>query len=161
YQKMDCAHCHGELGQGVGGIAPSLLNDPRKMQANRTPIMQFAVLYYGIPGWDHPAMINKLSVRETWDLVFYVRSFTSAPLTAVELQKLEKIFGTNCADCHGEDGYGDGPLGHNLEPLPANFHQKDRFLDREDSMLWNHIANGLYPSAMPSFIYAKDRANDV
>jgi mono/diheme cytochrome c family protein len=30
------------------------------------------------------------------------------------------VFATNCAVCHGEKGYGDGPAGAALDPAPKN-----------------------------------------
>jgi len=30
------------------------------------------------------------------------------------------VFATNCAACHGEKGYGDGPAGAALDPAPKN-----------------------------------------
>jgi mono/diheme cytochrome c family protein len=32
-----------------------------------------------------------------------------------------KVFVTNCAMCHGQDGKGDGPAGASLNPKPRNF----------------------------------------
>jgi mono/diheme cytochrome c family protein len=161
YSKLRCAECHGDKGEGANFAAPRILSDPTKEQADRTPIFQYKILCYGVPGWDHPVLRGRLSNREVWDLVFYVRSFTSPPLTAAERDRLGTVYGANCADCHGEKGYGDGPLSHNLAPLPANFHQFDRFFDRQDSMLYNHIADGLYPAAMPGFFGRRDRMNGV
>lgn len=161
YERLNCAQCHGIDGGGNNFQAPSLLNDPAKVEADRTPIFQYQTLYYGVPGWDHPVLKDKVSRQEVWDLVFYVRSFSRPPLTAEELHKLGSVFGSNCADCHGVRGFGDGQLAHNLEPLPANFHQYDRFFDRQDSMIYTHIAEGLYPAAMPSFYMRQDRLNGV
>ena len=112
-------------------------------------------------GWDHPALKDKVSTQDIWDLVAFVRSLSRPALTASERHHLGAVFGANCADCHGVKGYGDGALSHNLDPLPANFHQYDRFLERQDTMLWNHIADGLYPAAMPGFLDRQDRANNV
>jgi mono/diheme cytochrome c family protein len=39
------------------------------------------------------------------------------------IAKGHTIFTTNCASCHGPDGYGDGPAAAALNPKPRNFHQ--------------------------------------
>lgn len=160
WEKMKCAECHGVDGHGISGKASADLARPSK-SGRGSPIFHYKLLAYGVSYWDHPRLKNKLSVREIWDLVFFVRAFESPPLSDAELEAMEPVYGANCADCHGQKGYGDGPLGHNLAPLPANFHQFSRFFDREDAMLNAHITEGLYPSAMPSFLGREDRANGV
>lgn len=161
YERLKCAECHGEGGHGVGGRANQDMTDPNGKLAEETPIYQYKLLTYGLKNWDHPVLGATTSRREIWDLVFYIRSFNSPPLSTAELASIKEVFGANCADCHGLKGYGDGPLSHNLDPLPANFHQYNRFYDRDDPMLKIHISEGLYPSAMPGFLDREDSTNNV
>lgn len=42
------------------------------------------------------------------------------PLGADAATAGAEIFATNCASCHGEKGYGDGPAGAALDPAPKN-----------------------------------------
>lgn len=42
------------------------------------------------------------------------------PLGADAAEAGAKVFATNCASCHGEKGYGDGPAGAALDPAPKN-----------------------------------------
>jgi mono/diheme cytochrome c family protein len=42
------------------------------------------------------------------------------PLGADAATAGAEVFATNCASCHGEKGYGDGPAGAALDPAPKN-----------------------------------------
>ena len=75
--------------------------------------------------------------------------------------EVDAVFGSNCAVCHGKKGYGDGPLAHNLERIPANFQDFKRFYDRTDSTLWDHIANGIKWEGMPNFLGKEDKAKNI
>lgn len=161
WNKLQCAECHGESGTGVVGKATNDMTDPTRSASGKSPKFQYRTLAYGLPLWDHPKLKDKITNRELWDLVFYVRSLESPPLTDKELAQLEPIFGANCSACHGLRGFGDGDLANNINPMPANFHQYNRFFDRDDPMLHIHIAEGLYPSAMPDFLHKEDRTNNV
>ncbi len=110
---------------------------------------------------NHPAVREKLSRREAWDLVFYVRSLGDLPLDDKTIADVDAVFGSNCAVCHGKKGYGDGPLSKNMEPVPANFQNKARFYDRSDAVLFDHIANGIKWEGMPNFLGKEDKAKDI
>jgi len=160
WNKLNCAECHGTDGSGIG---PQVTVDLRNAELveDAIPVDQYRQLMYGIPGVKHPLLKDRVTVREAWDLLFYVRSLAIAPLSEAETAAIDPVFGANCAVCHGKRGYGDGPLARNLEPNVANFHQFNRFFDRPDSMLYNHIAEGVYPSAMPGFWNRTDKAQNV
>lgn len=151
-KSQNCATCHtGGTGQNFSDLA---------LMRRTKPIDQFMTVAYGIdPRGEtipkHPALSNKLTTRQMWDLVFYVRSIPMTALSTKELTDIDAIFGGNCAVCHGKKGNGDGPLAHNLEPVPANFKQFDRFYDRDDNTLYDHIANGIKWEGMPNFLHKK------
>jgi mono/diheme cytochrome c family protein len=42
------------------------------------------------------------------------------PLGADAAADGAEVFAVNCASCHGEKGYGDGPAGAALDPAPKN-----------------------------------------
>lgn len=150
WAKMNCAQCHGETGQPVAGKATVNLSDPEYM-AKQKPVDQYVFLTYGKKGSTHAKLKDLLSNRERWDLVFYTRSLGIAPLSVAEWQTIDPVWGANCAVCHGKKGFGDGTLAHNMEPLPANFHQYNRFYDRDDDVLVDHIANGIQVDGKPTF----------
>lgn len=168
WQKLNCAVCHGMEGGGVPGkCAINLANKYRMVKEK--PVDQYKFLVYGISapkafgaaGFMHPA-INKLTNRrDAWNLVFYVRSLARPAATPAQVAEVSSVFGSNCAVCHGTKGYGDGPVGRNFEPMPANFQNFPRFYDRSDFILWDHIANGIKWEGMPNFLGKEDKAKNV
>mgnify|MGYP002223818744 CR=1 FL=1 len=162
WQKLNCASCHGSDGKAISDKTKISLND--KVYMNRQkPTEQYKLLAFGgenLPA-DHPALYNKVSRREVWNLVFYVRSLARPPMTPAKVMEVDAVFGSNCAVCHGKKGYGDGPLAHNLEPIPANFQDFKRFYDRTDLTLWDHIANGIKWEGMPNFLGKEDKAKNL
>jgi copper transport protein len=60
-----------------------------------------------------------------------------------------QLFGSNCAECHGNDAKGDGPLAKQLDPPPANL--IDHVPQHDDRQLLDWIANGIPTTAMPGF----------
>jgi mono/diheme cytochrome c family protein len=160
WDKMNCAECHSATGAPVSGRA-SIDLASTKYNGKQKPIDQFEFLAFGSEGVQHPTLKEKLTRRELWDLVFYVRSLAVPALTDAEFDQIDPVFGANCAVCHGKRGHGDGPLAKNLEPIPANFHQFNRFYDRTDDVLWDHIAHGIKWEGMPDFLDKTDRAKNV
>lgn len=185
WQQNNCASCHGVTGKGVGGMCDLDLTDVEVMRG-RKPIEQYQAIAYGhgvitkmpvlseegkvenmepqvVREFNHPEFASKLDKRIIWDLVFYSRSLSSPLLSTAEHQKMTAVFGANCAVCHGTKGAGDGPLnkGLVLQPAPANFNQFNRFYDRTDEQLWDHIANGIKWEGMPNFLGKEDKKNKV
>jgi mono/diheme cytochrome c family protein len=75
------------------------------------------------------------------------------PPTAANIGAGAKLYATNCASCHGPEGYGDGPAGAQLNPPPANLTQSVRTPIATDPFLYWTIEEGGQPvgSAMPPF----------
>lgn len=63
--------------------------------------------------------------------------------------KGRQLFMQNCAECHGNDARGDGPLAKQLDPPPANL--IDHVPQHDDQQLLDWIANGIPTTAMPGF----------
>ncbi len=190
YEQNNCAQCHGVDGKGAGqapgGQAVLDLTNAELMRS-RKPIDQFRLIAFGACTFEktptttsisngitpaegekgvdmkHEPFGTKLKTRQLWDLVFYVRSLSVPLLSQDDRLKIKPVFGANCAVCHGTRGAGDGPLnkGLVLQPNPANFNQFDRFYDRTDEQLWDHIANGIKWEGMPNFLGKQDRGNKV
>jgi len=174
-KQMSCAQCHGDGTGGSAGVnfADHAYGDKQK------PVDQYMFVTYGMKtGEDgkttevpnHPKTFNQLTKRQRWDLVFYCRSLSRPVINSdtpplPEFLALDATFGSNCAVCHGKKGNGDGPLAHNLEPVPANFENRKRFFDRTDAVLWDHIANGIPWEGMPNFqthgVPKHDKAKNV
>lgn len=151
WDKQNCASCHGANGAGASGPA---LNDPLAMGKVK-PVENYRALTYGKD--QNHQLQGKISNREIWNLVFYVRTLSRPMLTTAQLDVVTPVFGSNCAVCHGTKGDGEGPLGRNLEPNPANFQTFRRFYDRTDDTLYDHIANGIKWEGMPNFLGKEDR----
>lgn len=154
---QNCASCH----------APSSLSYA-KIKDTR-PVESFLLLSRGEHG--HPAFRN-LTRQQRWESVFYYRFLAGGDSFTVPRQDLQGIYGSNCAVCHGKQGFADGPLysGHASRhelgmaptknafyPPPANFRDYPRFYNRTDDVLVKHISEGLYPSAMPPWLGRVDK----
>lgn len=163
YAAQNCAACHGVDGKPVAGKAKVDFSDKAWARLQK-PVDQYDVITNGkeaIAG--HPTMQGKLKTGETWNLVFYVRSLATPPMSDEEIGVIDPVFGGNCAVCHGKKGFGNGPLmkGNTLEPLPANFQSFPRFYDRDDATLYDHIANGIKWEGMPNFLGKEDKPKGV
>ncbi|HFB67037.1 MAG TPA: c-type cytochrome [Aeromonadales bacterium] len=75
----------------------------------------------------------------------------SLPETLLSQQKIERLYQSNCSDCHGKTGHGDGKLANNMLPEPVDFTDKTRAMNRSIIGLFDVINNGLENTAMPSF----------
>lgn len=163
YEKQNCASCHGADGKPVEGKSKIDFSD-KVWARKQKPVEQYDFITFGKKAGEtveHPVVRDKLRPSEIWNLVFYVRSLSTPPLTDAEIAELDPVFGANCAVCHGKKGYGNGPLmkANTLQPLPANFQSFPRFYDRDDETLWDHIANGIKWEGMPNFLGKEDRRN--
>jgi mono/diheme cytochrome c family protein len=95
------------------------------------------------------------------DSSFYVRKIPGVFDVSVEfLKRGQERFNVYCAPCHGESGYGDGPVARRAEQLaatadavsgwvaPQNL-QETKILGRPDGHLFNTITNGI--RTMPAY----------
>ncbi len=189
WKQGSCAECHGADGKGVSGKTTVDLTNVEWMR-RRKPLDQFKLISFGqgdevetpntsalgtteenelesagrpVRHQTHEPYLEKLTKRQRWDVIFYSRSLASPLLSAEERLAMKAVFGANCAVCHGSRGAGDGNLnkGLVLQPAPANFTQFDRFYDRTDDQIWDHIANGIKWEGMPNFLGKQDRGNKV
>jgi mono/diheme cytochrome c family protein len=163
---QSCAQCHGS--DGAGGTAGVKFDQTWARQVKPVDIYRLAAFGYveGHPKFfdkdhAHPSFSGKLSTRELWDVVVYSRSLGQPALTDTEVAAVDPVFGSNCAVCHGTKGDGDGPLARGLDPMPANFQRFDRFYNRTDDVLFDHIANGIRWEGMPNFLGKQDRKKEV
>ncbi len=152
YTAQNCASCHGANGETPQGSHPALAD--KIYMGDKKPVELYKFLTYK---GDPHKLQSKLSTKEIWNLVFYARSLSYAPLSQAEIDGVAAVFGSNCAVCHGTKGDGEGPLGRNLEPNPANFTTFRRFYDRTDNTLFDHIANGIQWEGMPNFLGKEDK----
>jgi len=68
------------------------------------------------------------------------------------LSEGEKLYKTNCASCHGENGAGGGPASMGLNPAPRNFTSKDNWINGTKlSNIYTTLQEGLPPSSMIAY----------
>ena len=108
----DCATCHGEFGQGVSGVAPSLVGVG-------AAAVDFQVSTGRMPAKEPVAEIPRkpvtLSPRKIRDLAAYVASLGGGPAiptpAQVSMRGADTVLGyqlyvSTCAACHNFDGAG-------------------------------------------------------
>lgn len=67
----------------------------------------------------------------------------------------KQLYDQNCAQCHGQQGRGDGPSGGSLDPKPADFYA-DKMDELPPFQLFNAIRLGVPGTAMASFTQFSD-----
>ena len=143
---VNCAHCHGEKGDGAGYGAPFLVPPPRDFVAaqykfrttasGQLPTDEdiFRTISRGATGTGMPPWQYLLDDGDRWALVDYVKTFSprlqaSPARTAMTIAQppgtdrdidngREVYVKMQCAKCHGDDGRGVGPASSAL--LDAN-----------------------------------------
>jgi mono/diheme cytochrome c family protein len=71
------------------------------------------------------------------------------PRTPESVARGQPLFATNCVQCHGDMGGGDGPLAASLPAPPANFRVHVPY--HPDGVLFTWISNGIRGTGMPAF----------
>ena len=73
------------------------------------------------------------------------------PLQSSEaaLKSARRLYGENCAQCHGDTGKGDGPDALKYDPKPADFTDAAHMNTVTDGALFYQISQGKKP--MPAF----------
>ncbi len=67
-----------------------------------------------------------------------------------DLERGKAVYDRTCQSCHGERGYGDGPMAASLTIAPANFHRVRSFLKSDEELL-RTIEHGIVFSPMHSW----------
>jgi mono/diheme cytochrome c family protein len=133
----NCAHCHGEKGDGNGFGAPHLTPAPRdftaaefKFRTTSTGALPtdedlYRVITRGLNGTGMPPWQYLLTDDERWAVTDYVKTFSprfaeqqpetpvalpEAPATGRDVRRGQEVYSKlECSKCHGEDGRGRGP----------------------------------------------------
>lgn len=144
--NQNCASCHS-FGQvsGKHNFTLKYINSVKPSD-----------LFKAITNSDkHPSFKDKLSIKERWDVVMYLRYELFGMPKDFEDTKIK--FGSNCAVCHGTRGFADGPIHYFLNPPPANFNQFDRLYEKTDEKLFEEISDGIPWTAMPPWANKQDK----
>lgn len=121
----NCASCHGARGEADGPGAKELSPRPADLSGHEYTVNRLSfVLWNGVAGTAMPAW-RDLSAQDRADLAQTVRSLHTAqpePAIPANLQDLgARVYKENCAQCHGEQGGGDGSAVSELRIVPADF----------------------------------------
>ena len=74
-----------------------------------------------------------------------------APRSAPDLKRGAALYTVHCAACHGAEGRGDGPAAKGLNPVPANFHDRERMMQRSLYGLYSTVTLGVAGTAMNAY----------
>ncbi len=182
--ERECAICHGEEGMGDGEAAQYLFPKPRDFtwgvfKVRSTPSGEaptdedlLSTLTNGIPGSAMPSFLA-LPEEDRMALVQYVKELaelteeppptvirpSEPPFPTPEFVAMgqEVFVRTKCADCHGEEGRGDGPSAPTLEDdwgypsLPNDFTRGIYKGGSSPSDIYLRFTTGLDGTPMPSY----------
>jgi mono/diheme cytochrome c family protein len=73
------------------------------------------------------------------------------PANAASVAAGKKVYLKHCAECHGDAGKGDGEMGDELEPKPANLADSDWKHGSSDGEIFTVIRNGVKGTGMKAF----------
>jgi high-affinity iron transporter len=82
------------------------------------------------------------------------------PVQTPSLARGAAVYQSNCANCHGDLGRGDGRMGRGLDPKPANLADAAALRDQSPLDFYRRISIGVVGTAMPAFearLPAEDR----
>ena len=129
----NCASCHGTRGAGDGPGAASLVPAPSDLTSHEYSTARMAdVLWNGVAGtamqaWrEYPP--GDLAAIARVVQQFHARQDAAVPQNLVATG--ERVYVTNCVQCHGPDGRGDGPAAGELAIAPTDFRAQRPTMDR-------------------------------
>jgi mono/diheme cytochrome c family protein len=119
-----CAGCHGPDGRGSGPGAALLDIRPANFAEHNYTLEGLSrALWLGVDGTAMPAW-RDLPLQDLSALAAVVRSF-SLPQPPAEISALGRtVYAAHCAQCHGEQGAGDGFGASQFEVPPTNFREQ-------------------------------------
>jgi DMSO reductase family type II enzyme heme b subunit len=179
-----CVGCHGDEGDGLGPGAERLNPPPRDFTVGdykfRTTAPDdivpndsdiYRMIKDGMPGTAMASWGDVLSEQQMWDLVEYIKVFagfdeeepseqvdygTRVASSDESIEIGRKLFADACAECHGENGKGDGLKklkdDNGARTWPRNLTKPWTFRasnDPED--IFTRVTVGIPGTQMPSF----------
>jgi mono/diheme cytochrome c family protein len=122
---QNCSGCHGPQGKGDGPGAAGLTPRPANLAAHEYSGNRLGfALQNGVAGTSMPAW-RELSQPDRSAVAEVIRGFTRArpnPLQqAISLELGQHVYADHCAQCHGDQGAGDGSAVHEISVAPTSF----------------------------------------
>jgi len=126
--RDNCSGCHGDQGRGDGPGAVWLSPQPTNLTAREYTIEHVNdALWNGVHGTSMPAWRDH-ALANLAALTTVVRGFSEivdeAEPSEVDLALGEAVYVANCAECHGDEGAGDGFAAGELPVTPTDFRGK-------------------------------------
>jgi cytochrome c oxidase cbb3-type subunit II len=139
----NCASCHGTRGQGDGAGATGLRPRPTNLSEHEYSLDRLgSALWNGVAGTAMPAW-RDLPPQDLSAIAEMVRGFHAAepePTVSKEVTDLgEKVYKDRCAQCHGENGAGDGTAVDQFPIAASNFLTQRLNLDASLRVLRNGV----------------------
>lgn len=149
--EQRCTSCHGVDGRGDGELVttgqvpnPGDFHDPTSARS-QYPKQWFDTITNGKLDKLMPPWKDALTEQQRWDVALYTYT-----LHYTEDQfALGKILFADCAECHGEQGRGDGPESSAQRPAKDLTSQAD-IVTLSDQSMHQMIVDG-YDNIMPSY----------
>lgn len=111
-------------------------------------------LGFSVSALPDPGRFETFAANEAKNWLVYRESRTATlkqpPITPADLDNAQNIFGSECANCHGNDGRTPTDMGRGLYPRAPDLGSEEvqHWSDRE--LFWI-IRNGIRLSGMPAF----------
>lgn len=126
--RDNCSGCHGDQGSGDGPAAQWLSPRPTDLTAREYSLGHVGdAIWNGVHGTSMPAWRDQ-TPENLAAFANVVRGFSEVPDEAepseTDLTLGENIYVANCAECHGDDGAGDGFAAGELPITPTDFRGK-------------------------------------
>lgn len=117
----NCASCHGRTGAGDGAGAAALRPHPTNFAEHEYTLERLSfAMWNGVAGTSMPAW-RDLTLQELSDLAAVVRDFHRDAGGPTSGDAGREIYEQQCAQCHGENGGGDGPANAAFAIAATNF----------------------------------------
>ncbi len=154
-----CASCHGVSGNGQGELftsgqlavngtpqPPGDFTNPDTAR-DQTPKEWFDTITNGRIEKLMPPWANALTEQERWDVALYTYTLHYTP---EQLTHGIEVWESECIDCHGAQGRGDGPDAADVSKTVGDLTNQEAMSDVSDNVMYNFIAEGS-ADAMPAF----------
>lgn len=145
-----------EMRDFASGIAANAMNMPEG-KAKKRLLEQSAQLVKLVEKRADGVAVADLAA-EMRELVLVEFKVVPTPRRPPDFALGEKLFASNCAVCHGENGNGDGERAAKLNPRPIAFTDSERAAKRSIYGLYNTITLGVAGTAMAPFTKFSDDA---
>ena len=185
--RESCSVCHGDDGKGARWGQASLSVKPRDFTteaswAELTRDRMIVSVTNGRPGTPMPGFASQLSPEQIEGIVDYVRarlmrsggetdanaggSYHDRPFPNDLTGRFERgsaLYYTNCAECHGESGDGNGRRAYFIFPKPRNFLDPATQQTFNRPRLYSGIADGVIGREMPAWskVFSEQDIADV